>query len=66
MQETIESRLARVERELAILKAKSTASSGSWIAKVTGSFRDDPDFEEILRLGKEMRDAEEPEDPEAN
>ena len=61
MQETIESRSARVERELAILKATSTAGSPGWIAKVTGSFRDDPDFEEILKLGKEMQDAEEPE-----
>ncbi|HQZ68280.1 MAG TPA: hypothetical protein PLY87_24490 [Planctomycetaceae bacterium] len=66
MQETIESRLARMEREVAILKAKSTAGSSGWIAKVTGSFRDDPDFKEILKRGKEIRDAEEPEDSESN
>ena len=66
MQETIESRLARVERELAILKAQSTTGSPGWIAKVTGSFRDDPEFAEILKLGKELRDAEEPEDLKAN
>ncbi len=66
MSETIESRLARVERELEVLKAKSHGSSSDWIEKVTGSFQDDPDFEEILRLGKEMRDAEGPEDSGAN
>lgn len=66
MQETIESRLARVERELAILKAQSTAGSTGWIAKVTGSFRDDPEFAEILKLGKELQDAEEPEDLKAH
>lgn len=64
MPETIESRLSRLERELAILKARSTADSPDWIAKVTGSFLDDPEFVEILKLGKEMRDAEEPDDPE--
>ncbi|MDB5384389.1 MAG: hypothetical protein JWM11_35 [Planctomycetaceae bacterium] len=29
---------------------------------MTDSFKDDPDFQEIVRLGKEMRDAELPED----
>jgi hypothetical protein len=66
MSDTIESRLARVERELAVLKAKTDSGSTDWIAKVTGSFRDDPDFAEILKLGKEMRDAEPPEAPEAD
>ena len=55
-----------MEREVAILKAKSTSGSAGWIAKVTGSFRDDPDFEEILKLGKELRDGEESEDSKAN
>lgn len=64
MADTIEVRLAKVERELAILKAR-TGESGTkdnWIEKITGSFKDDPDFEEIVRLGKEMRDAELPEE----
>ena len=55
-----------MERELAILKAQSTAGSPGWIAKVTGSFRDDPEFAEILKLGKELQDAEEPEDLKAH
>ena len=63
MAETIEVRLAKVERELAILKARTGENStkANWIEKITGSFKDDPDFDEIVRLGKEMRDAELPE-----
>ena len=62
MSETIETRLARVERELAILKARASSDRSNWIAEITGMFKDNPDFEEIVRLGKEMRDAEQPED----
>ena len=64
MAETIEVRLAKVERELAILKAKTgeNGTKANWIEKITGSFKDDPDFDEIVRLGKEMRDAELPEE----
>ena len=64
MSETIEARLAKVERELAILKARTPRDKSNWIEKITGSFQDDADFEEILRLGKEIRDAEQPEEPE--
>jgi hypothetical protein len=60
MSETIEARLANVERELAILKAKVPRDKSNWLAEITGSFKDDPDFEEIVRLGKAMRDAELP------
>ena len=60
MSETIESRLAKVERELKILKGKVSQDKSNWIAEITGSFKGDADFEEIVRLGKEMRDTEEP------
>ena len=64
MAETIEVRLAKVERELAILKARTGegGTKANWIEKITGSFKDDPDFDEIVRLGKELRDAELPEE----
>ena len=62
MSEKIEARLAKLERELAILKAKVPSDKSNWIAEITGSFKDDSDFDEIVRLGKEMRDAELPEE----
>jgi hypothetical protein len=62
MSDTIEKRLAKVERELAILKTKMPTDLSNWIADITGMFKDDPDFAEIVRLGKEMRDAEQPEE----
>ena len=64
MAETIEARLAKVERELAILKARAgeNGTKANWIEKIIGSFKDDPGFDEIVRLGKEMRDAELPEE----
>ena len=44
------------------LSVSRTANTTNWIAEITGSFKDDPDFDEIVRLGKEMRDAELPEE----
>lgn len=62
MSETIEVRLTKLERELAILKAQAPRDKSNWLAEITGSFKGDPDFEEIVRLGKEMRDAEAPDE----
>ena len=61
MSETVESRLAKVERELAILKSRLPHEKSNWIVEITGTFKDDADFEEIVRLGKELRDGEAPE-----
>jgi hypothetical protein len=54
---TVEERLAVLEREFAELK-QHVAPKQDWIAKVSGSFKNDPDFGEILRFGREIRDAE--------
>ena len=56
----IEERLAQVEKELAELKddVKTLKGLGNWIDAISGSFKDDPEFDEILRLGKEIRDAD--------
>ena len=62
MSETIESRLAKVERELQLLKNTIPRDNANWISEITGKFKGDPDFEEIVRLGEELRDAEQPEE----
>ena len=33
---------------------------GNWITEITGICKDDLDFDEIVRLGQELRDAEPP------
>jgi hypothetical protein len=60
--DTVESRLAKLEREFALLKKNAARDRSNWISEISGSFRGDPDFAEIVRLGKEMRDAEQPEE----
>jgi len=62
MSETIETRLAKLERDLAVLKAGTPREKSNWIAEITGRCKDDPDFDEIVRLGKKQRDAELPEE----
>ncbi|MBC7816759.1 MAG: hypothetical protein IAG10_07720 [Planctomycetaceae bacterium] len=55
----IEERLSRVETELAELKkAKQQDDDVPWYRKIAGQFNNDPVFDEIVRLGKEIRDNE--------
>lgn len=59
-EQTIEKRLAQLEREVAELKqhvGKSLRGNG-WLGQITGSFKDDPEFDEVLRLGQEIRRAD--------
>ncbi len=56
---TVEERLSALEKELRELKHQVTVqpSPQSWIEKIAGTFKDDPDFEEIVRRGREFRKA---------
>jgi len=52
----LEDRLARVEKELAELRAVVTGRGGApWYRQIVGDFAGDPDFAEILRLGQLVR-----------
>jgi len=53
----LEQRLVAVERELAELKhrVKEPQPSKAWLATF-GAFRDDPLFDEAVRLGREWRE----------
>lgn len=57
---TVEERLAKVERDLEALKREKLAKESKlgWLEQVRGTFKGDRDFEEIVRLGKELRDQE--------
>lgn len=58
---SIEERLAKVEKELEAIKRERSesrdlaAKKSGWISKITGTFENDPEFDEILRLGREER-----------
>ncbi len=57
---TIEDRLAAVEREIAELKRRLPAEQlqDDWVDAMSGVFADDPEFDEVVRLGREMREAD--------
>lgn len=59
---SLEERLAHVELELAQLKSqlKTRQPREDWLAGMIGLFKDDVEFQEILRLGKLQRDADRP------
>jgi hypothetical protein len=50
-------RVGALEREVAEIKRRPQ-SPDNWIARLTGSMKDEPEFDEILRLGRELREAE--------
>ena len=53
---TVDDRLHALEMEVAILRGHSVERSDkNWIEVVAGSFRDEPEFDEVLRLGREAR-----------
>jgi hypothetical protein len=60
---TVEERLSAVEQELAELKLRLNGRSGStWLERIAGSMKDEHELAEVLRLGREIRDADRPTD----
>jgi len=60
MAKSIEERVAKVEKEIERLKDQSNGAKdkSNWISDISGSFKDDVEFDEILRLGREERQAD--------
>lgn len=58
----VEERLAKVEREIEEIKREQKVSQSKlgWLERVRGNFKGDAAFEEIVKLGKAIRDAESP------
>jgi len=59
----LEERLATLEQEMAQVKAllkpkdKLEKSHQPWWDTIAGSFADDPNFDEVVRLGREWRES---------
>lgn len=59
---TVEERVETLERELAEVKQRlrMREGSGNWLTDVVGSMAKYPDFKEVVRLGREIRQADRP------
>jgi hypothetical protein len=60
MDTSLEERLKAIEAAVAELKQQNAHPETNWIEQITGSFKDDPIFDEVLAYGREFRDADRP------
>jgi hypothetical protein len=57
---SLEERLAAVEAAIAELqKQVVTPQTTNWLQQITGSFKDEPAFEEVLAYGRAIREGDE-------
>jgi len=57
---SLEERLAAVESAIAQLQQQVAASQPTnWLQQITGSFKDEPAFEEVLAYGRLIRKGDE-------
>jgi hypothetical protein len=61
-QVSLEQRVAMIEDDLASLRlrleAALPANGENWIERITGSMKDFPEFDEVVKLGAEIRRAD--------
>jgi hypothetical protein len=59
---SIEQRLAAVEQAVSELQQRLARLpvATNWVARITGSFKDEPAFEEVLALGRAIRAVDRP------
>lgn len=57
---SLEERLAAVEAQLAQLqKQVATSQATNWLQQITGSFKDEPAFEDVIAYGRAIRQGDE-------
>ena len=63
--ENLEKRMAELEREMAALRKKVEALTGTkpWWERIAGTFQHDPVYERAMRLGRKYRRAQRPNGP---
>lgn len=58
---SLEERLAAVEAAITELRSQlSNSQSTNWLQQITGSFKDEPAFDEVLAYGRAIRQADRP------
>jgi hypothetical protein len=55
--QTIEQRLASLEHEIAQIRQQlsNRSTSENWVDQISGSMKDFPEFDEVVKLGREFR-----------
>lgn len=57
---SLEERLAAVEAQLAQLQRQIvTSQPTNWLQQITGSFKDEPAFEDVIAYGRAIRQGDE-------
>jgi hypothetical protein len=58
-QSSLERRLEALEREVAEIKLRlaTPPANGNWVDQISGSMKQFPEFEEVVRLGREFRES---------
>lgn len=57
---SLEERMAAVEAAIAELqKQVANSQPTNWLQQITGSFKDEPAFDEVLAYGREIRQGDE-------
>lgn len=61
---TLEDRVKALEDEVAELKRRAGRKEtvGEWLDKISGRLAKYPEFEDVVRLGREIRKADRPDD----
>jgi hypothetical protein len=57
MKSSIEQRLIQLEAAVRELQQQRSTSETNWLKEISGSFADDPIFDEVLAYGRELRQA---------
>ena len=60
-EQELERRLAQLEKDVELLKSAKPGDK-NWIEAIKGTARNNAEYDEIVRLGKELRDSEQPEE----
>lgn len=56
---SVEQRLARLEMAIAELQRQIAPTPKNWLQQITGSFKDETAFEELLAYGQAIRQGDE-------
>lgn len=61
---TMDQRLTAMERAVRDLQQRFDAMTGKagWLHRLRGAFNDRPEFDDVVRLGREFRESDRPQD----